>query len=277
MFGIPVEEIAWLAGAIVAGGLVTGMLAGMFGIGGGGIIVPVLYEVFRALGVADDVRMQLCVGTSIAIIVPTNVRSYLTHRARGAVLMDIVRAWAVPAVLGVATGSMVAAFAPGKVLTIAYVVVAIIIAGKLLASGDAWRLADDLPRGVGNRLYGFAPGRIPDGHQRRFRLQHDPHPARQVDSQCGRDLGRSRRADYHRGHDRLYVGGPATAIRDAGFFDWIRIVSWRRPDGAGVEPRRADRGAACSCDAQAKAGNCLWPVLARGITEISRKLDFLIR
>src|SRR5258705_5669170 len=51
MFGIPVEEIAWLAGAIVAGGLVTGMLAGMFGIGGGGIIVPVLYEVFRALGV----------------------------------------------------------------------------------------------------------------------------------------------------------------------------------------------------------------------------------
>src|SRR5438105_3576715 len=77
MFGIPIDDIAWLAGAIVAGGLVTGMLAGMFGIGGGGIIVPVLFEVFRVMGVPEDVRMQLSVGTSIAIIVPTNIRSYL--------------------------------------------------------------------------------------------------------------------------------------------------------------------------------------------------------
>jgi len=158
MFGIPIEDIAWLAGAIVAGGLVTGTLAGMFGIGGGGIIVPVLYEVFRVLGVPEEVRMQLCVGTSIAIIVPTNIRSYLTHRAHGAVLVDVVRAWAVPAVLGVATGSLIAAFAPGKVLTIAYVVVAMIIAVKLLAGGDAWRLADDLPHGIGNRIYGYGIG-----------------------------------------------------------------------------------------------------------------------
>ena len=102
--------------------------------------------------------MQLCVGTSIAIIVPTNIRSYLIHRAHGAVLVDVVRAWAVPAVLGVATGSLIAAFAPGKVLTIAYVVVAMIIAVKLLAGGDAWRLAADLPHGIGNRIYGYGIG-----------------------------------------------------------------------------------------------------------------------
>ena len=67
-------------------GIVTGILAGLFGIGGGAIIVPVLYEVFRILGVPEEVRMQLCVGTSMAIIVPTTIRSYLTHRAKGAVL-----------------------------------------------------------------------------------------------------------------------------------------------------------------------------------------------
>ena len=78
-----------LALAIVAGGVVTGLLAGLFGIGGGAIIVPVLYEVFRVLGVPEDVRMQLCVGTSLAIIVPTTIRSYLAHRARGAVLPDV--------------------------------------------------------------------------------------------------------------------------------------------------------------------------------------------
>ena len=61
----------------------------------------------------DEVRMQLCVGTSIAIIVPTTVRSFVTHRDQGAVLMDVVRAWALPAVIGVALGSVIAAFAPG--------------------------------------------------------------------------------------------------------------------------------------------------------------------
>jgi uncharacterized membrane protein YfcA len=155
---LPLGEIAWLAAAIVIGGVITGILAGLFGIGGGGIIVPVLYEVFRVLGVPEEVRMQLCIGTSIAIIVPTNVRSFLTHRDRGAVLMDVIRAWAVPAVLGVATGSAVAAFAPGSVLTVAFVVIASVIAGKLLLGRDDWRLANDLPKGMGNSAYGYLVG-----------------------------------------------------------------------------------------------------------------------
>ena len=72
---------SWLL--ILAGGVVTGVLAGLFGIGGGAIIVPVLYEVFRVLDVPDDVRMQLCIGTSLAIIVPTTVRSYLGTQEEG--------------------------------------------------------------------------------------------------------------------------------------------------------------------------------------------------
>src|SRR5437016_4092058 len=112
MFAVPVSELAWLAAAIVAGGVVTGILAGLFGIGGGTIIVPVLYEVFRILGVPDEVRMQLCLGTSLAIIVPTTIRSHRAHRAKGMVREDIVRAWSVPAVVGVLLGSVLAAFAP---------------------------------------------------------------------------------------------------------------------------------------------------------------------
>src|SRR5689334_25048826 len=104
IFGVPTAEIAWLIAGIVGGGVVTGILAGLFGIGGGAIIVPVLYEVFRVLGVPDEVRMQLCVGTSMAIIVPTTIRSYQTHQAKGAVMHEVVRAWTVPAVMGVALG-----------------------------------------------------------------------------------------------------------------------------------------------------------------------------
>jgi len=103
-FGAPAGELALLAAAIVVGGMITGILAGLFGIGGGAVIVPVLYEVFRILGVPEEVRMQLCVGTSLAIIVPTTIQSYRAHRARGAVIENIVRLWALPAIAGVAVG-----------------------------------------------------------------------------------------------------------------------------------------------------------------------------
>jgi uncharacterized membrane protein YfcA len=158
ILGVPVSEFLLLAALIVVGGLVTGMLAGLFGIGGGALIVPVLYEVFSVLGVPDEVRFQLCVGTSIAIIVPTNVLSFLAHRAQGAVMMEVVRAWALPAVVGVAIGSVVAAFAPAAVLKLAFVLVGSAIAFKLLVGRDDWRLADDLPGTAGMTGYGFFIG-----------------------------------------------------------------------------------------------------------------------
>ena len=74
-FGAPAGELALLAAAIVVGGMITGILAGLFGIGGGAVMIPVLYEVFGIVGVPEEVRMQLCLGTSLAIMVPTTLRS----------------------------------------------------------------------------------------------------------------------------------------------------------------------------------------------------------
>ena len=157
-FGAPAGELALLAAAIVVGGVVTGVLAGLFGIGGGAVIVPVLYEVFRILGVPEEVRMQLCVGTSLAIIVPTTVQSYRAHRARGVVIENIVRFWAVPAVVGVGIGSLLAAFAPAAVFKLAFVVIASLIAAKLLFGRETWRLAVDLPGRAAMAGYGFLVG-----------------------------------------------------------------------------------------------------------------------
>ncbi len=158
ILGVPVSELLLLAALIIVAGIVTGLLAGLFGIGGGALIVPVLYEVFRALGVSEAVIFQLCVGTSLAIIIPTNVRSFLEHRTRGAVMMDVVRAWAIPAVIGVAVGSALAAFASGMVLKLGFVLVGSVIAVKLLAGRDDWRISDDLPGPVGMTAYGFFVG-----------------------------------------------------------------------------------------------------------------------
>lgn len=157
-FGIPYGELAVLAAAVVTAGVFTGLLAGLLGIGGAAITVPVLYEVFRYLGVPEEVRMQLCVGTSLAIIVPVSLRSYFAHRAKSAVLNDVLRMWIVPVVVGVVCGAGIAFFAPQSLFKIVFVVSGIVIATKLLLSRDEWRIADTLPgRGV-TMAVGYAIG-----------------------------------------------------------------------------------------------------------------------
>lgn len=155
---MPIGELAALAAAIVAGGIVTGLLAGVFGIGGGAVIVPVLFEIFRILGVPDDVRMQLCVGTSLAVIVPTTIRSYRVHREKGLVVAEVMRLWAVPSIIGVALGSVAAAFAPSGLFKAVFAAVALLIAARLLFGSANWSLAPDLPGRVGMAGYGFLVG-----------------------------------------------------------------------------------------------------------------------
>ena len=102
--------------------------------------------------------MQLCIGTSLAIIVPTVLRSYRAHRAREAVLSEVLRAWAVPAVIGVAVGSVLAAFAPPVLFKAAFAAIAGLIAAKLLFGRESWVLGSDLPGRRAMIAYGFAIG-----------------------------------------------------------------------------------------------------------------------
>jgi len=153
-----IADLAWLAVSVMFAGIVTGILAGLFGIGGGAVIVPVLFEAFRLLAVPEAVRMQLCIGTSLAIIVPTAMRSYRAHKARGLVLVDVMRRWALPSMAGVAVGAMLAALAPPDLFKAAFVLIAALIAAKLLFGGDGWALGEALPGPVGMTGYGFAVG-----------------------------------------------------------------------------------------------------------------------
>ena len=145
ILGIPWWEVALLALAIVGGGALAGLLAGLFGVGGGGVMVPVLYELFGVLGVDEGVRMQLCVGTSLAIILPTSLRAFLAHRRRAPLPTHILRIWLLPIVIGVAAGAGLAAVAPGWFFRLTFVLVAGLLALKLFLGGEKWRLGDRLP------------------------------------------------------------------------------------------------------------------------------------
>src|SRR4249920_3580792 len=158
MAGLDPKELIELALLLVAVGALSGFLAGMFGIGGGAILVPVFYECFRFAGVPLEVRMPLCVGTSLAIIIPTSISSYRAHLARGAVDMEVLRAWWLPVLVGVLAGSVTARYAPERLFKIVFVMVAWSAATRLLLARETWKFGDDLPQGPLMRAYGFFVG-----------------------------------------------------------------------------------------------------------------------
>ena len=152
--GVSPGELAALIVALLAAGFATGLLAGLLGIGGGGILVPVLYEVFGSLGVDEVVRMHLAVGTSLAVIVPTSLRSFAGHRARGAVDMDLVRSMALPVVAGVMLGAILARHANEAVLKGTWVAAATLVSLKLFLGRQDWRLGDVIPGQPFRAIYG---------------------------------------------------------------------------------------------------------------------------
>jgi len=136
----------------------AGFLAGLFGIGGGTIIVPVLYEAFGLFSVADDVRMQLCIGTSLAIIAPTSMSAFASHWKKGAVDAIVLKAWIAPIVIGVLIGIVSARYAAPAAFKLAFVAIALLTAGKILWGELLPSLGSDLPHGPRMAGYGLAIG-----------------------------------------------------------------------------------------------------------------------
>lgn len=156
--GLSAAELVELALLLVVVGAVSGFLAGIFGIGGGAVLVPVFYECFRLAGVPLEVRMPLCIGTSLAIIIPTSIASFRAHYRRGAVDMAIIRLWWAPVIIGVVAGSVTARFAPERLFKVVFVCVAWSAATRLFLARDSWKLGDVMPTGSVMRIYGFFVG-----------------------------------------------------------------------------------------------------------------------
>ena len=137
-----------LAAAMLGAGLVGGLIAGMLGVGGGIVMVPVLELTLGVLGVDAEVRMHLAVATSLATIIPTALSSSRAHRARGAVDDELLRRWAVPMLLGAVAGGVLAAQVQGATLSLVFGSVALIVSMKMLLPLDELRFAQAVPHGV---------------------------------------------------------------------------------------------------------------------------------
>jgi uncharacterized membrane protein YfcA len=139
-------------------GLVAGVLAGLLGVGGGIVIVPVLYYVFSYLGIDEAIRMHLAVGTSLATIIPTSMRSAHAHYGRGAVDASVLRSWAPSIFVGAVVGSSAAALADFRVLTTVFAVVALLVSAHMGLAREHWKIRLRPPAGPGSWFIGGLVG-----------------------------------------------------------------------------------------------------------------------
>lgn len=161
MFGIPTDELFRLAVVLLVGGAFTGLFSGLLGVGGGLIIVPVLYHLFAAIGVDEAVRMHLCVGTSLAVIIPTSIRSFLSHRARGSVDVETLRMWILPILGGVIVGAAVAAFVSSEALKLIFGLFGTLFGSQMLLLGSKKiQMTENLPGRTAMSGYGFGIGML---------------------------------------------------------------------------------------------------------------------
>ncbi len=140
--------LAAMAGMLLVAGAVSGVLAGLLGVGGGIVLVPAFFYVFGALGFDSPELMQLCLGTSLATIIVTSFRSVLAHDRKGAVDWGILKTWAPGIVVGALAGMMIASVLPSGLLQAIFGVLAVLVGLYLTFGQTHWRLGRRMPTGV---------------------------------------------------------------------------------------------------------------------------------
>lgn len=154
MTALPLNDILMLLAALTAAGLVGGLIAGLFGVGGGTVIVPALFYAFEVLGVGGESNLHVAIGTSLAAIVATSWRSLGAHRAHGAVDEVVLKTWTPWVGFGGLVGAVAAGFTSMEGLAVIYGVCLVLIGAQMGLLPERFVLRPDLPTGWGRRVTG---------------------------------------------------------------------------------------------------------------------------
>ncbi|MCC5812880.1 MAG: sulfite exporter TauE/SafE family protein [Ectothiorhodospiraceae bacterium] len=152
-------ELAYLVPLLLLCGAVAGILAGLLGVGGGIVIVPMLFHVFLALQIDAGVAMQVSVGTSLATIIFTSFMSARAHHARGTIDTDLVKRWVPWVILGTVGGILLSRVISGESMKLGFGVLLVFVASHMLLSSRVETgLFAGLPGQALQRFYGALVG-----------------------------------------------------------------------------------------------------------------------
>lgn len=143
--------------ALVATGIFAGLLAGLLGVGGGIVIVPVLFFLFQAFGVSPESAMLVATATSLATIVPTSVSSLRAHHKKGNVDFALLKLWGPFILAGVLLGSWLVTRVNGQYLSVLFGIIATLSALNMLL-GSKKAIFSDLPNNAGQSAMGTSVG-----------------------------------------------------------------------------------------------------------------------
>ncbi|MBU1540695.1 MAG: sulfite exporter TauE/SafE family protein [Alphaproteobacteria bacterium] len=158
MTALPLNEMLLLLAALTAAGLVGGLVAGLFGVGGGTVIVPAVFYAFEVLGVGGEGNLHTAIGTSLLTIVATSWRSLKAHRSHGAVDEVVLKTWTPWVAAGALIGAAVAGATSMTGLAIVYGVCLLVVAAQMGLLPERVTLRRDLPEGWGRRATGTVIG-----------------------------------------------------------------------------------------------------------------------
>ncbi len=131
--------------ALAALGCVAGILAGLLGIGGGIVLVPGLLYIFQALGMDSDSLIHVCVGTSLALIIPNGLMSARSHWQKDAVDMSLVKVMGIGILVGVAIGTIIADNLAGPSLQLVFACAVVVLAILMVADPSRFKVFKGMP------------------------------------------------------------------------------------------------------------------------------------
>jgi len=144
--GLSADLIPLLAG-LFAAGMLSGLIAGLLGVGGGIVTIPPLFIALGVIGVPEEWRMHMAVATSLVIIVATNMSSVRAHHKKGGVDWAVVKDWWWVIAIFALLGSRFAETLKTRELVFVFATLAGMLALKMLLPLDKWQVSKGLPKG----------------------------------------------------------------------------------------------------------------------------------
>lgn len=141
-------DIIGIALAMLLAGSIAGTLAGLLGVGGGVVLVPMLEVAFTAVGVDESVRIHMAVATSLATIIPTSISSARAHQTRRAIDFDVIRFWSPFIFVGAIAGVVISTFVSGQALAGVFALVGLAAAIKMIFRPVDRPVAANVTRGI---------------------------------------------------------------------------------------------------------------------------------
>lgn len=141
-------------------GAIAGIISGLFGVGGGIILVPAFYYGFANLGYDGPQLMQICVATSLATIITTSPQSLRAHHKHGAVEWQILKQWAPYLAMGSLVGFFLASMLRSATLVTIFGVIGLCIGLYMGFGKSQWRLSNQMPKGIARAVSGMMIGSL---------------------------------------------------------------------------------------------------------------------